>query len=226
MKTTLLKTEALCWLRYTRKMDTVCTEGGYWSADVIGATEKSVIEVEVKTSRADLLAEFRNKKAKHTYYLNHTNWSPNYFYFLVPLDLAPEAIEIVKEKFPKAGVLAYAYPRLRAGERLKVMKPARALHDKKPFGNFLESIRRRSSSELCSMHIAMDNLDQIEISQIEELKTRIVGAIVDSLGVGEWEKFDGRVDSGAVGSGEASLGSGTSDPSDDSVPAVPPTTLS
>lgn len=194
MNSALLKTEALCYLRFNRGMDYVCTEAGYWSADVIGADENTVIEIEVKVSRADLLAEFRNKKSKHAYYQQLTNWSPNYFYFLVPIELAPEACEIVKEKFPKAGVLTYKYPTLRPGERLKVVRNPQKLHGNKPFPKFVRSIRRRASSELCGLHIALDDLRNgktpITIEQIESIKNRIIDSLVQALGVAEWEHDD------------------------------------
>jgi hypothetical protein len=194
MNSGLLKTEALAWLRFHKRMDYVCTEGGYWSADVLGACDQFVIEVEVKTSRADLLAEFRNKTTKHAYYQNHTNWSPNYFYFLVPVDLGPEAVEIIKEKMPKAGVLVYQYPRMRHGERLKCLRKPTKLHSKKPIAKFTEAVRRREASELCGLHIAMDELRATHgITEIEAIKKSIIDAIVSALEPEVWERVDGAV---------------------------------
>lgn len=217
MNAGLLKTEALCWLRFTKQLDFVCTEGGYWSADVLGAGDEFVIEIEVKTSRADLLAEFRNKKAKHAYYQTNTNWAPNYFYVLVPQDLAPEAIEILKEKMPKAGVLAYAYPNFRHGERLKVMRKAQKLHNKKPFAKLMQSIKRRAASELCGLHLAMDRFsDKITIEQIQQVKDQILDAIAKALG-----DVNERTDAGLDGCGIRCAGEhGEAVPSDSSASGV------
>lgn len=171
-----LKTEALCWLRYTKQLDYVCTEGGAWSSDVLGACRNYIVEVEVKVSRADILAEFRNKKTKYAYYESIQRFTPNYFYFLVPQDLAPEASMLLEEKYPKAGVLTYRYPRNRPGTRLMCTRPGKQLHKEKPTDKFLRSIWRRMASELCGMHIALDALTD-KIGPVEDLKKKIVETV-------------------------------------------------
>lgn len=189
MKSADLKTEALCWLRFGKKLDYICTEGGYWSADVLGVSEEFAIEVEVKVSIADLRAEFRNKKTKHYYYANTKGgWVPNFFYFAVPLELAEKTVEIVKELAPKAGVLAYQYPHERPGMRMRVVKRPTSLHDKKPDKRLVRAAMLRMGSELCNLHIALDKLKNAPIEQVEELKKQILEAIIQSHGAEDWDK--------------------------------------
>lgn len=184
-----LKAEALCWLRYGKKLDYVCTEGGFWSSDVLGVCNEYSIEVEVKTSRADLLAEFRNKKTKHAYYESLTNWSPNYFYFLLDPSIAEAQLSLIAEKFPKAGVLTYAWPRERPGMRLKCLRKPTKLHDKKPTDRFRRSAMLRMSSEVCGLHLALSTLKKAAPDEQVALTQQIVDAIIQAQGIEDWESM-------------------------------------
>jgi hypothetical protein len=193
MNSTILKTEALAWLRFVKKMDLICTEGGPWNSDVIGCTETMSVEVETKISRADLLAEFRKKTTKHAYYETGERWCPNFFYFLVPEELGPSTVETVTEKMPKAGVLIYKpdmWPglkdRLLIGRRLIVLKSAQRLRKHKPTEKFKRQLMLRMGSELASLHAVTNSLR--EISEVEAIKTAIVDALVSTQGLAEWEK--------------------------------------
>lgn len=201
-----MKTEALCWLRYGKQMQLVCTEGGYWNADVLGACDEFTVEVEVKVSVADLRAEFRNKRTKHAYYDKHSKWTPNYFYFLVPSEIAEKAVEIVKEKFPKAGVLVYKpsrWPTKRWNEHvISFAKRASKLHDNKPHPDLLYSLAKRMGSELCSLHRAMDQLKGAEISELQDLKKQIIDSVVASHGTVDWEFEPDDVDTGVGDAGD------------------------
>lgn len=212
MRSALLKTEALCWLRFGKQMDYVCTEAGYWSADVLGVGPTFSIEVEVKVSVADLQAEFRNKLSKHAYYSGTAKqWSPNYFYFLVPPEIADKAVEIVAEKMPKAGVLVYTGGEYRLqnpkrfGEALRCARRPQRLHDEAPSKRLIEAARKRCSSEMVSLHIALDTLKGPEITEVQDLKKGIVDAVFASHGAGDWEygcaDGGGRADEGDVGDG-------------------------
>ncbi len=141
-------------------MDLVATEASYWQADVIGLNEKMAIEVEVKVSRADMLAEFRNKRPKHGYYKSAKHWTPNFFYFLVPAHLQEDAIEIVTANNPSYGVLVYPEDSTRRnGKKLVVAKKAKRLHADSPSGDLLRSVSLRMGSELCGLHIAHDRIN-------------------------------------------------------------------
>jgi hypothetical protein len=192
MKAAILKTEALCWLRYVKKMDYVCTEGGPWSSDVIGVCEGYSLEVEIKVSRADLLAEFRNKKAKHAYYETGARFAPNYFYFLVPPELLEVAMEIIPEKAPRAGILSVGNPLLPDGRRIVVWRRAQNLRGKlKPTESFKRQLMLRMGSELCGLHIALDrtaNGQEAAILKVDEIKRAVVDAIITTGPVSEWEE--------------------------------------
>lgn len=192
MNATTLKTEALCWLRYVRKMDLICTEGGPWNSDVIGATDNSSIEVEVKTSRADLLAEFRSKTTKHAYYQTGLRFCPNYFYFLVPAEIEADALEIVPAKMPKAGIVVYHHPDARAGRRLDVVRKAQKLRTLKPTPAFKRQLMLRMGSELCGTHIALDGSRLIQ--EVQDIKDTLVKALVSDQGPAEWEYVDDEAD--------------------------------
>ena len=102
-----LKTEALCWLRFGKKLSYICTEVGKWNADAFGCNEAYSVEIEVKISKADLRHEFKSKAAKHYSYRNGHALAPNYFYFYVPSELVDEARTLVEANFPEAGLAAY-----------------------------------------------------------------------------------------------------------------------
>lgn len=184
-----LKTEALCWLRFGKKMDYVCSECSPWNADVIGASKDFVIEVEVKVSTKDLRHEFDNKLTKHAYYNSGVSlWSPNYFYFLIPPEIKDKTIEIVSEKAPKAGVLVYSFARARPGERLMCAKKPTALHTLKPTEKFLKTIWKRMGSELCGLYIANSKLKS-NPEKLEELRYEILEEIKKSHGAEDWENL-------------------------------------
>lgn len=153
-----LKTEALCWLRFGKKMEYVCTEGGYWEADVLGLSEKFAIEVEVKMSRQDLKREFRSKASKH-YLYNNVDGSPskqvpNYFYFYVPAELEAAAMEIIGSECPKAGLAIYEpFGWARDGKKTRVAKRPTKLHDTPPTSNFIHTVLLRMGSELCGRYL-------------------------------------------------------------------------
>lgn len=205
MRSALLKTEALCWLRFGKQMDYVCTEAGYWSADVLGVGPTFSIEVEVKVSIADLQAEFRNKLSKHAYYAGDAKvWSPNYFYFLVPPEIEEKAVAIVAEKMPKAGVLVYVGGERRLqnpkrfGEALRCARRPQRLHGEKPGQRLIDAARKRCGSEMVSLHIALDTLKGQEIDELQELKKSIVDAVFASHGAGDWEHERAGADGGGV----------------------------
>lgn len=158
MDSSILKTEAMCWLRYGKKMPYVCTEGGYWSADVLGVCDQFSVEVEVKVSKADLKREFQTKTSKHYLYANAegepARQVPNYFYFYVPPDLEEDAAKIVEAEAPKAGLVVYA-PNgwLLDGKKSRVVRRATKLHNKEPSPAFRQVVLKRMGSELCGLHL-------------------------------------------------------------------------
>lgn len=158
-----IETEALCWLRYVKRMPLVCTEAGPpWHPDVVGLSKSLCIEIEIKKSRADMLAEFRNKDKHAVYLAGGRSGVPNFYYFLVPQRLEKDAVEIVGEKFPKAGVavLADAERQELDGRNIYIARKPTRLHDLPPSERFFDLAVARATSELCGMHIANDHLGQ------------------------------------------------------------------
>lgn len=141
-------------------MEIVATEAGRWNADVMGVCNLYSVEVEVKVSKADLLKEFEKKASKHALYRlaqegKSTRSVPNYFYFYVPEKLKDEAIKIVSEKMPRAGVAVYIESLYgRDGDRTYVAKRPQKLHDGKPEAELRNRILMRMASELCGRHVA------------------------------------------------------------------------
>lgn len=106
-----LKCALLAFYRYKRGAfcaDEVVCSGGL--SDILvdnGTTE--VIDIEIKTSRADLMRDVR--KEKHEAYKagDHKYFAlPNKFYLCVPTDLVKDAIEFVEKTNPNYGVIEFS----------------------------------------------------------------------------------------------------------------------
>jgi hypothetical protein len=187
-----LKTAALAWLRYVKKMDFVCTEGGRWSADVLGVNDNYSIEVEVKVSVADLKREFTTKQTKHFYYNNGLQFAPAYFYFAVPPEIAEKALEIVQEHCPKAGLLVLTFPGL-WGQGFTVSKKAQRLNKAKPTEAFKRAVMLRMGSEVCGLHLALEKLKKksVELEDVRSLRDAVIETLIQVMGPGPWEFEDG-----------------------------------
>lgn len=93
-----------------------------WECDVFGVTKSDFThEIEVKVSKMDFGADFRNKKGKH--YSTKFGRGANYFWFCVPGEL----LEFVQERLPEYAGLLY----LHKGGYIKVFHPAPILHSNK-----------------------------------------------------------------------------------------------
>lgn len=156
MNSTILKKEALFWLRYKKRYELVCTEVrvGHGIADVyaIGPDWKeptSAIEIETKISAGDLRRDFEDKSAKHFAIKSETRFSPNYFYFMVPMDLKELALELVAQHNPKYGVLTLGKYDF---EPLIVVKKASKLHKERPTNHIIGNAVLRMGSEICLLH--------------------------------------------------------------------------
>lgn len=65
------------------------------------------IEIEIKISWSDFMADFKNKKQKHIAY-NFGNAPVNYFAFCVPLELYDKCKEFLDKNYPKYGLFIYS----------------------------------------------------------------------------------------------------------------------
>lgn len=116
--------------------------------DFIAFKENEIIGVEIKVSRSDFLADFKNKK-KHKKYLTPDSLYPlNKFYFCVPQELSDFVENFLEKNYPFYGLLV-----ARANE-IFVKRNAKRLRDKQNI--FLDySLRNklilRMSSELANL---------------------------------------------------------------------------
>lgn len=182
MDSYVLKTEALCWLRFGKKMLLVCTEGGSWSADVLGLADDHSVEIEVKVSKSDLKREFLTKAHKHYVYnlAEHGvgRQVPNYFYFYVPPELETDALKIIEAECPKAGLAVYDPTINLDGRKTRVTRRATKLHDRAPSQHFKNTVLRRMGSELCGRYVVqaehhtqtMDALRRIDLRLVDTIK--------------------------------------------------------
>lgn len=156
-----IKVACMTWLRFGRQMPFVADEVGFhWLADVAGADERSLIEIEIKTSVSDLKRDFSAKGTKHWKYLNAPadfSWVPNRMYFAVPWELATRTAEELEKAAPNYGVLSYTEP---AGDysevpwkRLCVAKRAKPIHDRAPSERVRHIFLKRMGSDLCHFHM-------------------------------------------------------------------------
>lgn len=152
----LIKYKALLWLRVDQRCAFVATEVGSHSADVLGISEKKMIEIEVKTSIQDLRADAK-KYTKHGNYLKigiyanysyQVQWVPTHFYYAVPASLIEQAREYLdgKEGFDKYGIIN--------AEEFKVVKRAQWLHKNEPSSHVKFVCALRMGSELIRFHEA------------------------------------------------------------------------
>ncbi len=189
MDTKTLKVEALCWLRFGKKCPYIATEVGKWNADIMGVDETYSIEIEVKTSRSDMMREFTHKASKHGLYKAsaegkpYTNFVPNYFYFYVPEKLEEAARAIVGEKMPHAGIAVYTGGHVKDGDKTRVVKRATRIHDNPPSEALRRAILWRMGSELCGRHIAYRDFCQEIVVGAKDLDAAAFVSALDKFGV-------------------------------------------
>lgn len=170
-----LKTIALCWLRFERQFNLVCTEDPFRNADAIGTDTsqqcRKMIEIETKISIADLRAD-GNKLKKHERMgklhrkepitdlwqkeTDHTMF-PSQFYFLVPRELKEKALEVINESFPHAGLMIAnmiesSDGRYRDGT-ITVIKRAPVLHKLLIAKEIKNYFANRLASEICKLRL-------------------------------------------------------------------------
>jgi hypothetical protein len=143
-------TEALAYLRYKRQYILVVDE--YKKCDVLainGYTD--IIEVEIKTSFADLKNDL--KKPKHSWYgiEKSRKFKPQKFYFMIPEELFEKVEPYVKENFPYAGIMLWK-PGTNKGRKfvtnIRIKKQAKDLKNKKLTNKQYIDIQKRVVSSM------------------------------------------------------------------------------
>lgn len=156
MKAGELKTKLLYYWRFTRdNYNYIATEVGKFKSDVLVSDGKEIIECETKISKVDLKKDFSKKK--HQTYKNPTSWYskwlPNKFYFAVPSELVPYALEMVEDTdYGVIEVLSKPFTKDRNETYCKIIKSAKTIQ---PI--FKDKLHRqivmRCSSELIRLRI-------------------------------------------------------------------------
>jgi len=161
-----LEVEAMAWMRWGMpRMTHVATQAGNFSADVLGANDKELLEVEVKRSRSDFRADFK-KTEKHSKYADpppgRALWVPNRFYYLVGPELREAGLEILAEKGCPAGLLVLVNPMTEASGKwygrghILVAKRAPKIHDRQPSAGILRQLAKRMASESVALRIRVE----------------------------------------------------------------------
>lgn len=182
-----LTVEALCWLRFGKKMPYVATEAGGWNADVLAATDKFVVEVEVKVSKTDLKRDFTSKRSKHFLYANAdgqpSRHVPNYFYFMVPKDIDDVALEVLEKEAPKAGLLSFdPSSRELDGRKTTVIRRPTKLHNREPTPAFLKVLLNRMGSELCGRYVVQQTFMFQVMAQLRQAGSEVGQKVEKAFG--------------------------------------------
>lgn len=156
-----IKALVMYYYRFVRHFPLVATEVSVldnYFADVIGATDKDIVEVEIKTTLYDFEHEFKSKEAKHNAYLNELinpgHKLPDSMYKIMPNRLF-YAVEhhLIKDVFNVVQGTPYGVMEVRKSlnDPIKVIRPAGKLHHGFP-NRLWDRTIQRCSSELTSMY--------------------------------------------------------------------------
>lgn len=149
MNSTFIKAALSAYFRFTRQLFIMATEVGRFNSDFLIISKDELVEIEIKTSRSDLNADF--KKDKHKIYENaNSDWAPNFFYFAVPKELLEYAVtKCVDNKY---GVMLIS-DNGPWTQRVRIVKRAKRLHTKLPSIAVEKTIIKRLASEMANLRI-------------------------------------------------------------------------
>lgn len=159
MTSDYLKTIVLDYWIYKRGYYLCATEvrSGPDIADVLVSDDKEIIEIEVKISYSDFLADYKKRK----YFYNdkipmsdHFFLKANKFYFLVPAEMGERCLKYLTDNRLPYGLLSYngTLNILKSCRRLKELKEREMLSIK-------DAIIHRATSELVMLRKEkLDNL--------------------------------------------------------------------
>lgn len=146
-----IKYKALYWLRIEQRCAFIATEVGNFAADVLGVSEKKMIEIEVKITKADLLND--RKKDKHRVYNGifgiewSKQWKPTHFYYAVPSELVETCQKYLADnQFTMYGIIN--------ADDFTVVKRAAWIHKNEPSSHVKFKVALRMGSELLRFHEA------------------------------------------------------------------------
>lgn len=155
-----LKYYILSYYRYIRHFFVVATEVpvlNHFVADVIAATNRDVVEIEIKTSLADFFKEFQSKESKHNMYLTGSinnvklkpiqyKKMPNRLFYAAEKHLIPDILRVLRGT--PYGLISVDTSK---SQPVEVVKPANKLHTIFPQRVYNRAILR-CTSELCTLY--------------------------------------------------------------------------
>jgi hypothetical protein len=127
-------------------------------ADVITLSkDNEIIEIEVKISKSDLLAEMKHKETKHARISEHSliKWTPNRYFLCVPTPLVKDAIEFCETVNPKYGVIEFDDSKglvRHPEDLLSVARKSQKLHSEDRSVWFREFVTKRMNNDLVKMY--------------------------------------------------------------------------
>lgn len=160
-----MKCYLLAYYRFERQCPIAATEVNVFNnyiADVLCSDFQEFVEVEIKISESDFVADFSHKSEKHTAYLDSTlnkvatlkdrdrKYMPNRFFYGVPKELARFALDMVKGTPYGLIYVDPKDPKLSLNSGIKIVKHSAVIS--RPYPKDLE--RRaiaRMSSELINL---------------------------------------------------------------------------
>lgn len=154
IKASIIKSVLLNYYKRERNYHIVCTET-YVSdgclADVVAINKNEIIEIEIKTNNSDLQKD--KKKRKHQPYKTHPQqvFTPNKFYFCVPIGLIEKAKEVAESINPKYGILSYNNKEFSLDSKIIIIKRAKKIKKNK-CPKLEDYAIKRAVSELVYIH--------------------------------------------------------------------------
>jgi len=153
MESKTLKKALLCYLRFKRGMIYVATECGMFNADVLAIKDDKLIEVEIKISKSDFLADF--KKPKHESYREADIGTPHLFYFCVPSDMSDYVLNYINSHNLPYGVMSVVSKVSSWKDAVSIVKSAKKIHNREIGKNTKDIIAARMSSEIANLYLKM-----------------------------------------------------------------------
>lgn len=188
-KSDILKLELMKYFRFEKGMVFVCSECIH-NSDISAINDKCLVEVEVKISKSDFRREFENisskngsfwKGRKHHFYKHPDEaWAaytiPNKFYFCVPEEMEVWAMEYLKDKNPKYGLLVYDANISGKTSKIRLSKGARQLQKEPPSQDVWRQIGVRVTNEMITIKEKFNQLKQEVEAQEEFIKKQKITA--------------------------------------------------
>jgi hypothetical protein len=164
-----LKAALYSYWRYKKQFivaDEVSINGSI--ADIIVNTGGFLFEIEIKTSKSDLVQGEKHKHKHDKYLTGMKKYIPNQFYLCVPTDLVEVAKEWVKKTNPNYGILEYRSGYYRKIENhLVTVKKAKFLHQE-PIQEWQKKKIIMRLSSACATHAINKIPNEHTIVPIEE----------------------------------------------------------